>query len=118
MPSLPTTAVSAEMPFSVRYSSETRDVVGRITWLSLSPDSYNTCPKGHVHGLQMRLPALPFVIGQGRQQPVLTRVALKTPVQCQSRVPRVAEWQKGRMGCRHGVFLCARAHRRKQLTRL
>ena len=39
MPSLPTTAISAEAPFSITYSSETMAVVGKYTWLSWLPDS-------------------------------------------------------------------------------
>ena len=46
MPSLPTTAISAEAPFSITYSSETMAVVGKYTWLKVRPDSYSTCPSG------------------------------------------------------------------------
>ena len=46
IPSLPTTAISAEAPSSITYSSETMEVVGKYTWLSVVPDSYSTCPKG------------------------------------------------------------------------
>jgi hypothetical protein len=38
-PSLPTTAISADAPFSITYNRETMAVVGKYTWLSVSPDS-------------------------------------------------------------------------------
>jgi len=38
-PSLPTTAISADAPFSMTYSNETIAVVGKYTWLIVSPDS-------------------------------------------------------------------------------
>src|ERR1700677_233271 len=46
MPSLPTTAISAEAPFSITYKRETIAVVGKYTWLKVPPDSYSTDPKG------------------------------------------------------------------------
>ena len=46
MPSLPTTAISAEAPSSITYSSETMAVVGRYTWATLLPDSKSTWPSG------------------------------------------------------------------------
>ena len=46
MPSLPTIAISAEAPFSNTYNIDTMEVVGKYTWLSVVPDSYNTCPSG------------------------------------------------------------------------
>src|ERR1700686_154104 len=46
IPSLPTTAISADAPFSMTYSSETMEVVGKYTWLSVPPDSYSTPPRG------------------------------------------------------------------------
>ena len=46
MPSKPTTAISAEAPFSITYNSETMAVVGKYTWLSVSPGSYSTFPSG------------------------------------------------------------------------
>jgi len=45
-PSLPTTAISAEAPFSITYSSETIEVVGKYTWASAPPASYTTWPSG------------------------------------------------------------------------
>ncbi len=39
MPSLPTTAISADAPFSITYSNDTIAVVGKYTWLSGLPDS-------------------------------------------------------------------------------
>ena len=39
MPSRPTTAISAEAPSSIKYSSETIAVVGKYTWLMVLPDS-------------------------------------------------------------------------------
>ena len=39
MPSLPTTAISADAPSSITYSSETIEVVGKYTWLKVLPDS-------------------------------------------------------------------------------
>ena len=45
-PSLPTTAISADAPSSITYSSETMAVVGKYTWLSVRPDSYSTWPSG------------------------------------------------------------------------
>ncbi len=45
-PSLPTTASSADAPFSITYSSETMAVVGKYTCDSSSPDSYSTRPSG------------------------------------------------------------------------
>ena len=50
MPSLPTAADPAVLPFSIRYSSDTSAVVGRITWVSRSPASYSTWPKGMSKG--------------------------------------------------------------------
>ena len=50
MPSLPTTAISAEAPSSITYSSETMAVVGKYTWLSVTPDSYSTWPSGSSTG--------------------------------------------------------------------
>ena len=41
-PSLPTTAISADAPLSVTYSSATMAVVGKYTWLGVLPDSYST----------------------------------------------------------------------------
>jgi len=38
-PSLPTTAISADEPFSITYSSETIALVGKYTWPSVRPDS-------------------------------------------------------------------------------
>ena len=46
MPSLPTTAISAEAPLSIAYSSETTAVVGKTTCVIVSPDSYSTWPSG------------------------------------------------------------------------
>ncbi len=46
MPSWPTTAISAEAPFSITYSSDTIASVGKYTWLSVRPDSYSTWPSG------------------------------------------------------------------------
>ena len=46
MPSLPTTAISAEAPFPISYNSETIAEVGKYTWLRVLPDSYSTCPSG------------------------------------------------------------------------
>jgi hypothetical protein len=41
-PSWPTTAISAEAPFSITYSSETMALVGKYTWFMVVPDSYST----------------------------------------------------------------------------
>src|SRR6202035_1644698 len=46
MPSLPTTAISADAPFSITYSSETIAVVGKYTWVNVAPDSYTTWERG------------------------------------------------------------------------
>jgi hypothetical protein len=46
MPSLPTTAISADAPFSMTYSSETMAVVGKYTWVNVAPDSYTTWERG------------------------------------------------------------------------
>ncbi len=45
MPSLPTTAISAEAPLS-SDSGETTAVVGKTTCVIVSPDSYSTWPSG------------------------------------------------------------------------
>jgi hypothetical protein len=37
---------SAEAPFSITYSRDTMEVVGKYTCLSVPPDSYRTDPKG------------------------------------------------------------------------
>ena len=42
MPSKPTTAISAEAPFSITYSKETMAEVGKYTWLRVEPASYKT----------------------------------------------------------------------------
>ena len=47
MPSLPTTAISAEAPSSITYSNDTMAVVGKYTWLSVLPDSYSTWPSAN-----------------------------------------------------------------------
>ena len=39
MPSLPTTAISAEAPFDMTYRREMIAVVGKYTWSSAAPDS-------------------------------------------------------------------------------
>jgi hypothetical protein len=39
IPSRPTTAISAEDPFSITYSSDTIEVVGKYTCVNLLPDS-------------------------------------------------------------------------------
>ena len=49
-PSLPTTAISAEAPSSITYSSDTIAVVGKYTWLSFAPDSYSDLPSGMTTG--------------------------------------------------------------------
>src|ERR1700689_827839 len=46
MPSLPTTAISADAPLSITYSSETIAVVGKYTCVNVPPDSYRTSPSG------------------------------------------------------------------------
>ncbi len=46
MPSFPTTAIYADAPFSMTYSSDTMEVTGKYTWLSVPPDSYSTPPRG------------------------------------------------------------------------
>ncbi|EWS58294.1 hypothetical protein Y695_04706 [Hydrogenophaga sp. T4] len=45
-PSLPTTAISAEAPSSITYSSEMMALTGKYTWAILLPDSYSTRPSG------------------------------------------------------------------------
>src|SRR5688500_11705881 len=54
-PSLPTTAISAEAPFSSRYSSETMQVVGRYTYGRSRPDSYTTSPRPSATGCRCSL---------------------------------------------------------------
>ena len=41
-----TTAISAEAPSSITYSSDTMEVVEKYTWVMAMPDSYNTSPSG------------------------------------------------------------------------
>lgn len=46
VPSLPTTEISADEPFSSTHSSDTTQPVGQQTRRMVSPDSYSTLPSG------------------------------------------------------------------------
>jgi len=70
---LPTTAISADAPSSITYSSDTIDVVGKYTWVIATPDSYSTWPSLISTGSSSGQPALPLGIGQRREQTVLPR---------------------------------------------
>src|ERR1039458_3218447 len=54
-PSFPTTAISADAPSSMTYSSDTMVSVGKYTWRRTPPDSYRTLPSGRA--LQSGAPA-------------------------------------------------------------
>jgi hypothetical protein len=55
MPSLPTTAISADAPSASMYSSETIAVVGKYTARCRVPDSYRTLPSSSGTSLRLEL---------------------------------------------------------------
>ena len=67
-PSLPTTAISAEAPFSITYSSETMAVVGKVHMAERAARLVQHLAERQLHRLELRLPALPIGGGQRREQ--------------------------------------------------
>jgi hypothetical protein len=71
IPSLPTTAISAEAPFSITYRSETIAVVGKVDMTQRVAWFVQHLAERHVDQLKIRQPALPISSGQGCQQVIV-----------------------------------------------
>ena len=64
MPSLPTTAISADAPFSITYSSDTMEVVGKVHVAQRRARLVQHLAERHVDALELGEPALPLAVGQ------------------------------------------------------